>query len=207
MPKLTGLSIDDLNKTLHGFQYTTVSIDKLGALEYTLVQMTADQTGSVLPFKKDLEKMLEVSFEACKKSPRANNLLYRTTAFNSVFSGPKITELHGFTLLDQVDPSKFNGSLNPDGGMPLIDATLEGVEALYDYSKKLYAKKFTCNAISISFNYISSFVKEMRKSIIHCYLHNIVWQPHGSPHPINTISSSGKIISLANNATCISFNC
>jgi uncharacterized protein YegL len=147
MPKLTGLSMDDLNQTLHGFQYTSVSVDKLGALEYTLAQMVADQTGSVAPFKNDLEKMLQVSSEACKNSPRANNLLYRTTAFNSSFSVPKVTELHGFTLLDQVDTSKFIGSLNPDGGTPLIDATLEAVEAIYDYGKKLYAKHYTCNGI------------------------------------------------------------
>jgi uncharacterized protein YegL len=147
MPKLSGLSIDDLNKTLHGFQYTSINIEKLGAMEYTLVQMVADQTGSVLSFKNDLEKMLQVSSEACKRSPRANNLLYRTTAFNAPLSGSTITELHGFTLLDQMDTAKFIGALNPDGGTPLVDATLEAVEALYDMGKKLYAKKYICNGI------------------------------------------------------------
>jgi hypothetical protein len=148
MPKLAGLSVDDVNKTVHGFQYTNVSIDKLGATEYTIVQMVADQTGSVSAFKAALEGMLKTSVDACKKSPRAENLLYRTTAFSSRGGGQVcIEELHGFSLLSTLDPNQFDGALNPNGGTPLNDATMEAVDALFDYGQKLYKQKFLCNAI------------------------------------------------------------
>jgi uncharacterized protein YegL len=148
MPKLQGLSVDDVNKTVHGFQYTNVSIEKLGASEYTIVQMVSDQSGSVSAFKAALENMLQVSVDACKKSPRAENLLYRTTAFNSKFGGQScVDELHGFSLLSSLNPDQFKGALSPNGGTPLNDATMEAVEALYDYGKKLYKQKYTCNAI------------------------------------------------------------
>ena len=148
MPKLQGLSVDDVNKTVHGFQYTNVSIDKLGATEYTIVQMVTDQTGSVSAFKAALESMLVTTVDACKKSPRAENLLYRTTTFNSKFGGTScVEELHGFSLLSTLDPAQFKNCLSPNGGTPLYDATMEAVEALYDYGKKLYKQKFLCNAI------------------------------------------------------------
>jgi hypothetical protein len=148
MPKLAGLSVDDVNKTVHGFQYTNVSIDKLGASEYTIVQMATDQSGSVAAFKAALEDMLAVSVDACKKSPRAENLLYRTTTFNSKYGNqPCIEELHGFSLLSTLDPAQFKGALSPNGGTPLNDGSMEAVDALYDYGKKLYKQKFLCNAI------------------------------------------------------------
>ena len=148
MPKLLGMSMEEMNKTLHGFSYTNVSIDKLGASEYTIVQMVSDQSGSVSAFKADLENMLSVSFDACKKSARSENLLYRATAFSSKDGGiVQIKELLGFTLLDQIDPTIFKGSLSPNGGTPLFDATMEAVDALYSYGGTLYKKKFLCNAI------------------------------------------------------------
>lgn len=148
MPKLTGVSVNDVNKTLHGFQYSCVTVDKLGAAEYTIVQAVVDQTGSVAGFKDDLERMLEVSADSCKKSPRAENLLYRATAFNSMWGNkPKIKELCGFTLLNDLDPSQFANSLNPNGATPLYSATLDAVDALYHYGKDLYQNRILCNAI------------------------------------------------------------
>jgi hypothetical protein len=148
MPKLDNLSVDEVNQTVHGFQYTNVSIDKLGASEYTIVHMVADQTGSVSSFKAALENMLVTSLVACKKSPRSENLLFRTTAFSARMGGVvQIAELHGFKLLNDLDPAMFKGALNPNGGTPLNDATMEAVEALLGYGIQLNKKKFICNAI------------------------------------------------------------
>jgi hypothetical protein len=148
MPKLAGISVTDLNKTVHGFQYTSVTIDKLGATEYTLVMMVADETGSVSGFKSGLEKMLAASVDACKKSPRAENLLHRTTAFSARGGGiPQIREIHGYTLLNAINPADYTNCLSPNGSTPLIDATLEGVDSIYDYGKKLFKQKFLCNGI------------------------------------------------------------
>ena len=148
MPKLSGISVTDLNKTVHGFQYTSVTIDKLGATEYTLVMFTADESGSVSSFKSGLEKMLAASVDACKKSPRAENLLHRTTAFSARGGGvSQVREIHGFTLLNAINPADYTNALSPNGSTPLIDATLEGVDALYDMGRKLYKQKFLCNGI------------------------------------------------------------
>ena len=147
MPKLAGLSLTDVNKTLSGFGYTSMSVDKLGASEYTLVGIVVDKTGSVGPFKDQLEDMLALSLESCKKSPRALNLVARSTAFNACFGKVDIEEIHGFTSLSAIDTTKFKGTIEPDGGTPLFDATLEAVEALYDYGKKLYQKQILSNAI------------------------------------------------------------
>jgi hypothetical protein len=148
MPKLDNLSVGEVNQTIHGFQYTNVSIDKLGASEYTLVHMVVDETGSVSSFKVALENMLVTSMDACKKSPRAENLLYRTTAFSARNGGNvQIRELHGFKLLNDLDSAMFKNALNPNGGTPLFDATMEAVDALFGYGKQLFQKKFMCNTI------------------------------------------------------------
>lgn len=149
MPKLAGISVTDLSKTVHGFQYTSVTIDKLGATEYTLFTMVADETGSVSSFKAGLEKMLAVSVDSCKKSPRAANLLMRQTAFSSRGSGPQIREIHGFSLLNSINPADYQNCLSPNGGTPLVDAALESVDAMYDMGKKLFRQKFLCNGILV----------------------------------------------------------
>jgi hypothetical protein len=147
MPKLIGLTLDDLNKTVSGFQYTNVSVDKLGASEYTIVQVVVDKSGSVHPFKKELEDMLAMSIEACQKSPRALNLIARVTAFDANYRNPTIEEVHGFTPLQGIDTTKYAGTINPRGETPLYDAALEAVDTLYDYGKKLYSKQILTNAI------------------------------------------------------------
>jgi hypothetical protein len=147
MPKLLGLQTTEMNKTLQGFDYTNVSIDKLGASEYTIVQIVVDQTGSVQPFKTDLENMLSMSLEACQKSPRALNLIARSTAFNADFGKKTVEEIHGFAPLSTIDTTKFAGTIKPDGGTPLYDATIEAIGALFVYGLKLYDMQILSNAI------------------------------------------------------------
>jgi len=144
MPKLLGLPTDELNKTMQGFDYSSVTMDKLGASEYTVTHIVVDATGSVQAFKTDLENMLAMSLESCQKSPRVLNLIARTTTFNSQNG---IEEIHGFTPLNTIDTTKFAGTIDPDGATPLYDATIEAIGALYDYSQKLYAKQIISNAI------------------------------------------------------------
>lgn len=149
MPQMP--TLDDLNTTLHGFQYSAVAPDKLTAVEYTLFVGITDETGSVSPFKAALENVLRVSIDACKKSPRSENLLVRQTAFSARNGNvPNIRELHGFQLLKSVNPDDYKGSLHPNGGTPLIDAVLEGVDSLYDYGKELKKKRYITNAILIA---------------------------------------------------------
>lgn len=151
MPKLLGVDAGDVNNTLTGFGYTSISVDKLGATEYTVVSIVVDKTGSVEPFKDQLEDMLQVSIESCKSSPRALNLLVRSTAFNAHWGGSDVEELHGFTLLNSLDPTQFRGTIQPDGSTPLYEATLEAIDTTHDYIKKLYDGEHICNANAIIF--------------------------------------------------------
>lgn len=152
MPKLIGADADDVNKSLQGFGYTSISVDKLGATEYTVVSCVVDKTTSVQPFKDQLEDMLQHIMEACKSSPRALNLLTRSTAFSAGYSqGSNIEELHGFTLLSSIDPTQFRGTINPDGSTPLFEATLEAVDTTYSYVKDLYDNEHIVNANAIIF--------------------------------------------------------
>lgn len=147
MPKLMGLPVDQVGQTASGVQYSNVSVDRIGATECTIVHIVVDKTGSVAGYKTDLEKMLAMSLDACKKSPRVNNLVARTTAFNADYNRIDIEEIHGFTPLSLIDTTKFAGTINPTGGTPLFDATFDAIDATFDYGKKLYDKQILSNAI------------------------------------------------------------
>jgi len=148
MPKMMGMTDADVAQTARGFKYSNIKADKLGASEYTITEIVVDATGSVQPFVTELENMISESIGACKKSPRKNNLLARVTKFNADMNRSHVTEIHGYTLLDTIDTAQYKGSIQPDGGTPLYEATLESVETLHDYTSKLYkTKKISCNAI------------------------------------------------------------
>ncbi len=148
MPKILGMGADQVNDTLGGYGYTSVNVENLGAVEYTLVGIVTDKSGSVGGFKGDLEKMIQTSLEACQMSPRALNLIARVSAFSLEYSGKTdIEEILGFTPLGGIDATKFAGTIDPDGQTPLFEATAEMLLALKDYGEKLYDKQITSNAI------------------------------------------------------------
>jgi len=145
MPKFMGVDADEAGKTLHGFDYTSIAVDKLGATEYTVVTIVVDKTTSVRDFKDGLEKMIGACVGSCRRSPRALNLLVRVTTFNS--NG--IEELHGFTLLGSIEPDDYVGTIHPGGITNLFAATLEAVEITNEYVQKLFDDERICNANSI----------------------------------------------------------
>lgn len=147
MPKLMGVDASVAAKTMHGFDYTSIAVEKLGASEYTVVGIVTDKTSSVGMFKDDLERMIGASVGSCRESARALNLLVRTTAFNS----GGIEELHGFTLLSTIDPDAYVGTINPQGSTNLYDATLESIEATDEYVQSLFDAERICNANCIIF--------------------------------------------------------
>lgn len=146
--KLMNVDASEAAKSQKGFNYSHISFDKLGAPEYTIVQIVTDKSGSVSDFKSDLEGINKTCVESCKKSPRSENLLIRSTAFNSGNGrGMDIEELHGFTLLNAINPDDYDGSIEPGGTTPLFDATMDAVESIGDYARKLFDKQFLANAI------------------------------------------------------------
>ena len=86
MPKLMN-NDDDMNTISvpggGGFQFSAIRPENLGASEYTLVSIVCDISGSVDSYKDELLKCIKTIVEACKKSPRAENLLIRLLLFNS----------------------------------------------------------------------------------------------------------------------------
>jgi len=144
--KLMGVDADQVAQTVHGFDYTSITVDKLGATEYTFAGIALDITTSVAPFKSSLEKMLEECLIFLKRSPRVLNLLARTTAFNSSVG---INEFHGFTLINSLDPTGFKNLVQPGGMTNLYDATLDIIESINDYATKLFDDEVIVNANGI----------------------------------------------------------
>lgn len=121
------------------FQFSATRLENLGATEYTLVTVVIDTTGSVQDFAVDLHNCLKAIVAACKKSPRAENLMLRVITFDT-----EIEEVHGFKLLNEVDPNKYK-PFDPDGLTALYDATYSAIGAMTTYAKNLTDQEFGVN--------------------------------------------------------------
>jgi hypothetical protein len=126
------------------FTFTGARIDQLGATEYTLVTVAVDVTGSTADFASDLRAMLVTAVEACKKSPRSDNLLLRAITFSTAVGG--VSELHGFKPLAEIDPNAYP-VFSPDGLTPLYDAVYSSVGAMTEYGEQLMQNDYLANAI------------------------------------------------------------
>jgi uncharacterized protein YegL len=126
--------------TTSHFGFSAKNVDELGATEYTLVTIAVDISSSVSAFEREMEKCLKAIVEACRKSPRADNLMIRILKF-----GSDLDELHGFKLLQECHP----GCLGVGGTTALCDATVNATEALGAYGQKLVDGDFDTNGILI----------------------------------------------------------
>lgn len=129
-----------------GFKYTGTRVEHLGATEYTLVTIAIDDTGSVDTFADELHQMLVTSVQACKKSPRSDNIMVRVVRFSSGYPG-NIDEVHGFKPLSLIDPAKDYTRPNPGGLTPLYDAAYSVIGATNAYAKDLVDQDYGVNAI------------------------------------------------------------
>jgi hypothetical protein len=139
--KLTG---DNMTQgTVSGFNFSGVRPELLGAVEYTLVTLLVDKTGSVGAFAKELFDIKKTVVEACKKNARAESLLLRVLEFNS-----SVTEVHGFMPLAEID---VNAYAVPEcrGMTALADAAFAGVSATNAYAKTLADQDYLSNGIII----------------------------------------------------------
>ena len=126
------------------FSFKGARIEDLGATEYTLVTIAVDVTGSTQAFAKELREALIAAVEACKKSPRSDNLLLRVITFSTYVGG--VNELHGFVPLSGIVTNDYP-VFNPDGMTPLYDAAFSAIGALIKYGEDLIAGDFFCNGI------------------------------------------------------------
>lgn len=142
MPRfdLTDLTSRPLTGT--GFTYSATRIDRLAASEWTLVAIAADMSGSVHPFRADIEACIQETVEACRLSPRADNLMLRLVGFRQT-----VEELHGFKPLMECPPAAYAGCLDIGGSTALYDAAVSTLRSVEDYAKTLDRRGMVANGI------------------------------------------------------------
>lgn len=124
----------------YGFSATRVG--DLGAAEYTLVTISADVSGSVCAFEKDIERCIKEVVRACRHSPRADNLMLRLTMFDH-----QVSEVHGFKPLPGCDLADYDHCLKIGGTTALYDAAHNAIEAMSLYGATLSSADFDVNGI------------------------------------------------------------
>jgi uncharacterized protein YegL len=142
MPKLT----DNLEafKMPGSYGYSATKIADLGATEYTLVTLVVDDSGSINSFRGDMVACIKEVVNACRYSPRADNLMIRLVTFANA-----LKEIHGFKLLANCQLDDYNNILVDGGCTALFDATVNSVDATSNYGKSLMDKEFQVNGIVI----------------------------------------------------------
>lgn len=149
MPLLTvDLDHEETNRIPgSNFGYSAATIDHLeaaGASEYTLATVVVDESGSVAPFRAEMEGAIRSFIEALKKHPRGDYLLVRLLAFRE-----GVREVHGFRLLADCEPASYDGCLQPSGMTALYAASVDAVRATEHYAERLVERDFSCNAITV----------------------------------------------------------
>lgn len=147
MPRLNDTMENGKIGGMKGFGFSGIRTEHLGATEYTLVTIAIDVTGSVGGFEVELRRCLIAAVDACKKSPRSDNLLLRVILFSSIYQNG-VEEIHGFVPLAGIDPQKDYPQLRTGGGTPLYDACYSAIGAMNAYGKKLVDDDFGVNAIA-----------------------------------------------------------
>ncbi len=141
MPKLNNNTMEVM-PTAGTFQYSAVTLDNLGATDYTLVTIVTDISMSVGAYKDELEKCLVEIIKSCRRSPRADNLMVRLLTFNQ-----KGEEVHGYKLLNECNPNDYLNILDPDGMTALYDASYDAIQATEAYAQVLNDGDFDTNSI------------------------------------------------------------
>lgn len=144
MPRFTdstALNSQTIGGTNYGFSATR--IEDLGATEYTLGLVVVDVSGSTAGFRPDMEKALSEIVKACRRNPRADNMMLRVVLFDHT-----VQEFHGFKPLPACNDADYPGCLGRSGGSTaLYDATYNAVKSATQYGKQLVAKDFDVNAV------------------------------------------------------------
>jgi uncharacterized protein YegL len=124
------------------YGYSGTRLDDLSCSEYTLVAVATDQSGSVSRFRSDLEACLGEIVRACRRHPRAEQVMLRLSAFDG-----GLHELHGFKPLPTLDPADYAGVLHTGGATALHDAALNAIGAVRSYGDTLSGQGFAVNGL------------------------------------------------------------
>ena len=126
------------------FGFTGTNPAELGASGYTLADLVVDVSGSTNGFQKPMEEAIKGAIQALKDHPRADNMLVRFVTFSD-----KVSEVHGYKLLSELNPTDYEGSCVPGGMTALFDGIIAAAEAADNYGRVLAQKDFDVNGIMI----------------------------------------------------------
>lgn len=144
MPRMGSNQDMETFQTPNSFAFSGQKIGTLGASEFTVAGLVVDKSGSVSGFKSELERCMGEVVKACRKSPRADNMMLRTTAFDS-----SKEELHGFKTLNNINPGDYDNSIQPGGATALRDAAIESIQAMITYADAMVKQDFSVNGIVV----------------------------------------------------------
>jgi len=113
------------------FTFSAKKIEKLGALQYTVVTIAIDVSGSVHDFASNLLQCLKAIVEACRKNQRAEFLVIRVITFAT-----QIEEVHGFRELVDIDTDQYP-EFNPSGFTCLFDAAYDAIGSTIEYARRM----------------------------------------------------------------------
>lgn len=136
MNELESIVIDGASN----FSFSATKMDDLESTEYTLVTIVVDISGSVHPFADRLLEMLKAIIEACRKSPRAENLMVRVLSFDS-----DLDEIHGFKMLNMIKTDDYQPFSIRGGMTALYDATYSAIGAEIAYAQNLIKQGYSVN--------------------------------------------------------------
>lgn len=142
MPVLTSKTMITQRLGASNFSFSGTRVGDLGATEYTLVGIAADVSSSVTSFAKEIEHCIKEVVKACRRSPRADNLMLRLVTFNK-----KLREVHGFRPLTECPVDSYDKVARCGGMTALYDAATTLVESVGAYGKTLCDADFDVNAI------------------------------------------------------------
>ena len=140
MPKLNNDLQDFKLPGSYGFSATKLT--DLGATEYTICTVALDQSGSTESFRPEMIKAVKEIINACRYSPRADNLMIRLVTFSN-----SLTEVHGFKLLSNCNLDDYDNMFTDAGMTALFDAAVNSIDATAAYGKTLVESEFSTNGI------------------------------------------------------------
>lgn len=142
MPRLGNITDDMQQQTVGAFQFSSIRPDKLGGVEWTLVNVDFDISASIGGFEQRIVNCVKEALKACQKSPRSHNLVARVVGF-----GEDVHEVHGYMPLASLDLNSYK-PLPLEGATALYDAAYSSIASAHQYAKDLYAMGMSVNCVT-----------------------------------------------------------
>jgi hypothetical protein len=124
------------------YGYTGAAIDTLTSPENTLAVGLLDESGSTQSFSKDMEQCVKEIVKSLRMSSVADTLIYRHCHFGTHFR-----EVHGYTPLNLINESIYEGCYQPGGQTTFFDSADRVLVDTLDYASKQSQAKYLTNGL------------------------------------------------------------